>query len=131
MKQEDYWNRHNSYARVITEIEDNKKWGNYPINCLVTWYQHVSDELKDDEDWHWELDRSIPARYDIHTLLMNGYQFTQKELTLIERTDKKLLDNVRYYMYKIKVITPDQLFEFLDWLSEAVHVEKKYKENKK
>lgn len=131
MKQEDYWNEHNSYDTIIAEVEDNRERFNYPTNCLVDWYHYVPSELEDDEDWRWELFRSIPARYDIHTLLMNGYQFTQKELTLIERTDKKLLDNVRYYMYKIKVITPDQLFEFLDWLSEAVHVEKKYKENKK
>ncbi len=125
MKKEDYWNRHNSYDSIIAEVEDNKKWGNYPLNCLVTWYQYVPSELEDDEDWHWELDRSIPARYDIHILLMNDYNFTQEERNLIERTDKKLLDNIDYYFKKIKVISPDELAEFLIWLQEAREAEKK------
>lgn len=127
VKKEDYWNRHNSYARVITEIEDNKKWGNYPMNCLVDWYHYVPSELEDDEDWHWELDRSIPARYDIHTLLMNDYVFTQEERNLIERTDKKLLDNIDYYFKKIKVISSDELAEFFTWLIEARETENKLK----
>ncbi len=123
MKKDDPWNEHNSYDNIIAEIEDNKKWGNYPINCLVNWYHYVPSELEDDEDWHWELDRSIPARYDIHILLMNNYNFTQEERNLIERTDKKLLDNIDYYFKKIKVIRSDELSEFLIWLQDAREAE--------
>lgn len=123
MKKDDKWNDHNSYDRIITEIEDNKKWGNYPMNCLVTWYKDVPNDIIENEYFVEEISRDIPARYDIHTLLMNDYTFTKQELNLIERTDRKLLNNVKYYLGKVKVVSSDELFEFFEWLTDAKETE--------
>jgi hypothetical protein len=124
MKENNYWNKHHSLEWILIDIEDYRERYNSIINHFVSWYQYVPSELEDDEDWFAELTRSIPARYDIHILLMNDYNFTQEERNLIERTDKKLLDNIDYYFKKIKVISPDELSEFLIWLQDAREAEK-------
>ena len=117
------WNYNRNLEYVLSDIQEYVRRYNYPYNYLVAWYKDVPDDIIENEYFGEEISRDIPARYDIHTLLMSDYNFTEQELNLIDRTDRKLLDNVKYYLDEVKVVSSKELYEFFDWLTDAVLAE--------